>query len=193
MIGAGLFVWLGPMLYYRYQSTMPLSVALPLSRGGSLREEFTVRGSRKYEVLLRCTEVGEFKEKWTNFLNSNEHPTIPCQISLRVVQDGREVHSTRFTSLEPEGLSGDDVFWSLGPLASLPSGRQEFQLTNAKDLTFLAATQPTVQIRVSLVFTKNRIFNELLSFILGIVILLCGILVLVFNAGKRFVNRSRAA
>jgi hypothetical protein len=193
VMGVGLFVWVTPILYYRYQIRVPFSTALPLSGGASLREQFTVRGSQKYEVLLRCAEVGEFREKWTNFLNWKEYPKIPCQISLRILQSGREIHSVQLTSLEPAALSGDQAFWSLGPLASLPSGKLELQLTNATDLTYLASTQPTVQIRVTGMFTENQIFDELLGCATGGAIFLGGIAVFIVGmvAGKRLAKSNQ--
>jgi hypothetical protein len=190
IMAVGVFVWGAPALYYRYPIQEPLSVAVPLSKGASLREQFTVRGSRNYEVLLRCTEVGEFREKWTNFLNWKEHPTIPCQITVRVLRDGHEVHAAHLSSLEPAMQSGDQVFWSLGPLASLTSGRHELQLTNGTDLTYLAPTQPTMQIRVTGVFLVNWMLTELLGGVAGGALLICGIGVFIVGlfASKRRAN-----
>jgi hypothetical protein len=189
ILGVGLIVWVAPVLYYRYPIRIPLSTALPLSKGASLRVQFTVRGSQKYEILLRCAEVGEFREKWTNFLNSKVHPAIPCQIGLGVSRDGREVHSVHLTSLEPAMSSRDEVFWSLGPLASLSSGRQELQLTNGTDLTYLSSTQPTVLIQVTGMFMENWIFTEFLGRLAGGALCICGIAVFIVG---RFANNRRA-
>jgi hypothetical protein len=190
LLGLGVFVWVAPTLFYHYPIREPLSVALPLSRGTSLREQFTVRGSERYELLLRCTEVGEFREKWANFLNWKEHPTIPCHIGLRVLREGHEVHSAYLTSLEPSGLSGHEVFWNLGPLASLSSGRHELQLTNGTDLSYLAPTEPTIKIQITPVFIVNSMFGELLGRVAGGALLILGIGIFIVGlvANKRRAN-----
>jgi len=75
-------------------------------------------------------------------------------------------------------------------LASLSSGRQELQLTNGTDLTYLISTQPTVQIRVTGVFMVNWIFTELLGRFAGGALFICGIAVFIVGrfANKRLAN-----
>jgi hypothetical protein len=187
----GFLVWIVPALYYRYPTKLPLSIPLPLAQGNTLQQQFTVRGSQKYDVFVRCTEVGEFKEKWKDFLNWKEHPKVPCEIDLRILRDGRQAYSAHLKSLEPAMLSGEHVFWGLA-YVPLSSGIYELQLTNGIDLTYLSATQPTLEVKLNSLFIKNWSLNASLGlvagglvFVIGIVIFIAGVFI-----GKRPANFS---
>lgn len=190
VMGFALAVWGVPALYYHYPIRLPLSNPLPLKPGTSLRQQFTTRGSQRYEILLRCVEVGAFKEQWKDFLNWKTPPSIPCDINLRILRGDQEIHSAHLRSLRPAWLSGEQAFWSLAYSMPLSSGTYELQITNQADLTELKATEPTVQIRLNAIFIKDWGFNALLGFVAGVSLFLVGLAIFAFGLllGRRPAN-----
>jgi hypothetical protein len=181
----GLLVWAVPTIRYYYPTWTALRSPLPLSAESVLHETFRVRMSERYSVDLTCHEVGKFKESWKHFLNSKEHPTLDGDISLRLLQDGREVHFVRMQSLQPAAWSAGTAFWSLSRVELPSSGRYELLLTNHTDLSYLQPTSPTVQIYLSEYYHKNVGFWSILGLLVGAPLFLIGFTIFLIGFFRR--------
>ena len=190
MMGIGLLVWGVPALYLHYPIPVPLDSPLPLLPGASLNQAFKVRGSQNYFVFVKCREVGEFKELWKNYMNPKEPPTIPCDIGLHVLRNGREIHSEHLRSLTPGMTSAGVDYWMLTGLRLPSSNMYELRLTNGTDLTYLQPTEPTVQIELSPAFFKNGMINASIGFLAGAMLFLIGLTKFIIGSlsGRRRAN-----
>ena len=148
MMVVGLLIWGFPAFLYYYPTWFPLKAPFPLAAGGTLHETFSVRTSEHYAVELACNAVGQFQETWQDFLNWKHYPTLDCDISLRLLHEGQEIHSARLSSLRPGHQSAGTFFW-LMEFVDLPaSGRCELLITNYTDISYLRPTAPTLQIKL---------------------------------------------
>lgn len=178
----GLLVWAVPTIRYYYPTWNALAVPLPLSVGGTRHDTFSVRTSERYSIHLACQEVGQFKEKWKNFLNWKEYPTLDCDISLRLLHDGRDIYSERLQSLHPGSWSAGTAFWSIKWITLPSAGRYELFLTNHTDLSYLQPTSPTLRIHLDGFFHKEAGTTAALGrlvggfvFVIGLVIFVTGL------------------
>ena len=176
---AGLLVWGIPTIRNIYPTQIALTAPLPLLAGGVLHEKFDVLTSERYSIDLACQEVGQFKEAWKDFLNWKQHPTLDCDITLRLLHDGQEIHSEHLHSLEPASWSAGTAFWSMARLELPSSGRYELLVTNHSDISNLQPTAPTIRVQLNGYDMKNRGLSSLLGLALGAPMLLIGLLMCV--------------
>jgi len=183
VMSVGLLLWAIPTFRYYYPTWTALKSPLPVAPGGVLRETFRVHTSERYSIDLVCREVGQFKEAWKDFLNSQKHPTLDCDISLRLLHDGREICSERLRSLRPASYSGTTAFWAMARVELPSSGRYDLVLTNHTDISYLRPTTPMVQVYLDAYYHKEvgtwsalGLFAGAPVFLLGLGIFIRGLL-----------------
>ena len=178
-----------PTLYYYYPTRTALTVPLPLAPGTFMRQGFAIRGLQSYDFIMQCREVGEFKERWKDFMNWKTPPEITCDITLRVIRNGTEIHSEHLQSLKPSSKSGDVDTWQLCSVDLSTSNAYELQLTNGTDLSYLLPTRPIVKIRLNSLFLKEGPITAFLGWVIGGLAFICGLGLLCFG----LLSRSKAA
>ncbi len=178
---AGLLVWGIPTIRYYYPTWTALKVPLPLSAGSVRHDTFRVRTSERYFIDLACQEVGQFKDTWKDFLNWKKHPTLDCDISFRLLHDGREIHSEQLRSLQPASWSAGTAFWSIARVELPSSGRYELWLTNHMDISYLQPTTPTLQIHLSSYYHKDVGSWSTLGLLAGAPVFLIGLVIFVIG------------
>ena len=178
---AGVLVWGIPTARYYYPTWNALKAPLPLTTGAVRHDTFSVRTSERYNIDLACQEVGQFKEAWKDFLNWKTPPAIACDISLKLLHDGTEIHSDRLRSLRPASWSAGTAFWHMARVELPSSGVYELWLTNHTDISYLQPTTPTLQVYLSGYYHKNVGTWSALGLFAGAPIFLVGLIVFVIS------------
>jgi len=158
-MAGGLLVWGVPTMHYIYPTWAPLRAPLPVATGSSLHQDFSVRTGEPYHLILACQSTGPLQDAWREFTSSGpSQPRLPCDIDIRVLRQGRPLHSEHLSELRPAGLVGGSLIlhWHLAFIHLPASGHYELELTNRSDLSHLQITQPTIEMSVGSAFHKNR-------------------------------------
>lgn len=123
-----------------------LRLPFPSTVGGSLRGTFALPSAGRYCFHVVCAPVGPFKETW-----SQTRAELPCDISLEVGHDGKNLYTDRFSRLFLGYTTGRDgnIGWTITDVDFPASGHYDFVLSNRADLTTIEVTKPLLEVSIS--------------------------------------------